>query len=96
MNYSEDVIIAASLAKIGLRQNEEELFSKEFERVFSDIQPILDADANGLKCMAFVNEELFAPFRKDEALPFTEGREKLQNQAPYIEDGCYLVPKILN
>ena len=92
-----DVSRIAHLARLALTQDEERAMLAQLNGFFGIVERMRQVDTSGV-------EPLYTPLSAlgDVALPLrddtvTEGDERERNQrsAPQVEDGLYLVPKVI-
>lgn len=94
MPLSEDQILRiALLARIALRAEEAGTVRERLNRVLGLIDQLQAVDTEGIVPMSHALD-VVQPLRVDRV---TEGelRERLQAGAPAVEDGLYLVPKVI-
>ncbi len=89
----EDVHRLAHLARIDISATEADAVRAKLDAIFALIDALQAVDTTGVVPMAHA-QEVTAPLREDRV---TEGdlRERYQAVAPAVEDGLYLVPRVL-
>lgn len=83
----------AELAAIHLDDAEAEAFAKDLAAIISHMEQLMRIDTGDVKPMEHVLP-VFNRFRADEAVN-GDRREALLKVAPKQEDGCYLVPNVV-
>ena len=89
----EDVRKIAELARIGISDAEARTVQVELNRIFELIGAMQKVDTEGIAPMTHA-QGLAQRLREDKV---TEGdqRERFQAVAPQVEQGLYLVPKVI-
>lgn len=89
----DDVARIAGLARLEVTPEESLAVQPQLEAIFGLLDQLAAVDTTGVAPLAHP-QECFAPLREDRV---TEGdlRELLQSVAPAVEDGLYLVPKVI-
>jgi aspartyl-tRNA(Asn)/glutamyl-tRNA(Gln) amidotransferase subunit C len=94
MSLSDDQIRRlARLARIAIRPDESAELGRRLNRVLALIEEMRAVDTAGVEPMSHALE-LVQRLRPDEVSE-TDRREEYQAVAPALEDGLYLVPKVL-
>jgi len=94
MSLSEDQIRRlAQLARIAVRDEESGTVTERLNRVLGLIDQLLAVDTGGIEPMSHALE-LVQPLRPD-AVTESDQRNLFQAAAPAVEDGLYLVPKVI-
>jgi len=94
MSLSDDQIRRiAKLARIAIRDDESGEVRERLNRVLGLIEEMRKADTDGIEPMAHALD-LVQRLRPDEAAE-PDRRAEYQAVAPAIEDGLYLVPKVI-
>ena len=94
MSLSDDQIQRlARLARIAIQPDESAELARRLNRVLSLIEQMRAVDTAGIEPMSHALE-LVQRLRPDEVSE-TDRREEYQAVAPALEDGLYLVPKVL-
>jgi aspartyl-tRNA(Asn)/glutamyl-tRNA(Gln) amidotransferase subunit C len=94
MSLSDDQVRRlARLARIALQAGEAPAAAERLNRVLSLIDEMRRVDTAGIEPMAHA-QDLVQPLRVD-SVTETDRREHYQAVAPAVEEGLYLVPKVL-
>ncbi len=94
MSLSPDQIQRiARLARIALPEAESEVVLARLNRVIGMIDQLLAVDTRGIEPMSHALD-VVQPLRPDEVTE-PDQRAALQAGAPAVEDGLYLVPKVI-
>jgi aspartyl-tRNA(Asn)/glutamyl-tRNA(Gln) amidotransferase subunit C len=94
MSLSDDQIRRlARLARIAIRPDESVELARRLNRVLALIEEMRAVDTAGIEPMSHALE-LVQRLRPDEASE-SNRREHYQAVAPAVEDGLYLVPKVI-
>ena len=80
----------AKLSRLHVEENEVEKFEKDMQSIVGMVENLPDFKETSLK----LSSEDAMLLREDEIMPSMPRREVLQN-APQIEAGCIVVPKIV-
>jgi len=83
----------AQLARIALPAQESEVVLERLNRVLGMIDQLQAVDTDGIEPMSHALD-VVQPLRPD-AVTETDQRAALQGGAPAVEDGLYLVPKVI-
>jgi aspartyl-tRNA(Asn)/glutamyl-tRNA(Gln) amidotransferase subunit C len=95
MNISlTDVYRIAHLARVEIDAAHAEEVRAKLASIFGLIDQLAAVDTTGVEPMAHA-QEVTLPLREDLALE-PDLRERYQALAPAVEDGLYLVPKVLD
>jgi len=98
MSLSPDQIRRiARLARITVRADESAMVGERLNRVLGLIDQLQAADTEGIEPMSHALEAQLPqgqPLRPD-AVTETDQRARFQAAAPAVEDGLYLVPKVI-
>jgi aspartyl-tRNA(Asn)/glutamyl-tRNA(Gln) amidotransferase subunit C len=89
----EEVLHVAELARLSLRPEEVELFTRQLNDILAYVQKLNELDTTGVAPLAHVIP-LFNAFREDvakESLPL----EAALKNAPALEEGSFLVPRVI-
>lgn len=89
----DDVLRAAHLARIEISADEAADVQNKLEGVFAMIERMRAVDTTGIVPMSHA-QDVSLPLREDRATE-TDRRDDYQRNAPAIEDGLYLVPKVI-
>ncbi|HSH48071.1 MAG TPA: Asp-tRNA(Asn)/Glu-tRNA(Gln) amidotransferase subunit GatC [Halomonas sp.] len=88
-----DVIRAAHLARIGLDESETGDYVADLARILGMVDQLKRLDTDGVAPMSHPLDAT-QPLRADEVTE-SDQREQLQRCAPAVEDGLYLVPRVV-
>ncbi|MEN6313660.1 MAG: Asp-tRNA(Asn)/Glu-tRNA(Gln) amidotransferase subunit GatC [Clostridiaceae bacterium] len=83
----------ADLARLNISEAEKEKFTLEMEKIISYVDKLNELDTSNVKPMEHV-----IPIRnilREDVVTGSFDREKLMENAPSQEDGCYKVPKVM-
>ena len=83
----------ADLARIEFAESEAEALRNELNGILAMIDEMLAVDTAGIEPMAHPQET--AQRLRDDAVTETDEHELFQSIAPQVEDGLYLVPKVI-
>lgn len=92
-----DVTRIAKLARIALTDDETTATSEQLGRIFGLIETMQAVDTDGVDPLTTPLAALGAfPLRlRDDAVTENDRRAAFQAPAPSVEDGLYLVPKVI-
>jgi aspartyl-tRNA(Asn)/glutamyl-tRNA(Gln) amidotransferase subunit C len=94
MSLSDDQVRRlARLARIALQAGETRAAAERLNRVLSLIDEMRRVDTAGVEPMAHA-QDLVQPLRVDSVTEINR-RERYQAVAPAVEQGLYLVPKVI-
>ena len=88
-----DVAHIADLARLDITAEEAASVHAQLGAIFGLIDQLAAVDTSGVAPLAHP-QECFAPLRED-AVSETDNRELFQSVAPAVENGLYLVPKVI-
>jgi aspartyl-tRNA(Asn)/glutamyl-tRNA(Gln) amidotransferase subunit C len=89
----EEVLHVAHLARLGLRPEEIEVFTRQLNDILMYVEKLQELDTEGVPPLAHVVPVVNA-FREDkvqESLP----RDQALDNAPAREEGSFVVPRII-
>ena len=89
----DDVRTIARLARLGLDEPARARLANDLEAVLSLVAELRSVDTDGVEPMAHPLDATLA-LREDEVTE-TDRREALQRPAPEVEDGYFLVPRVI-
>ena len=89
----EDVKRAARLARIAIDEREADEVLVQLDRIFGMIGEMQAVDVTGVEPMAHAQDVMLR--LRDDAATEADQRELFQSVAPQVEDGLYLVPKVI-
>ena len=94
MSLSDDQLRRlARLARIALQPGETSAAAERLNRVLGLIYEMRRVDTRGIEPMAHA-QDLVQPLRVD-SVTESDQRERYQAAAPAVEEGLYLVPKVI-
>jgi len=94
MSLSDDQLRRlARLARIAIRPEESAAAADRLSRVLGLIDQMRRVDTAGIEPMAHA-QDLVQPLRVD-SVTDSDQRERYQAVAPAVEEGLYLVPKVI-
>lgn len=88
-----DVLRAAHLARLGLSDDEARHYLEDLGRILSMVDELQALDTQGVAPLAHPLDAT-QRLRADEVTE-TDQREQFQRCAPAVEDGLYLVPRVV-
>ena len=91
--YSEDIERIAHLARIEITAGEAVEVRTKLDSIFDLIGRMRAVDTTGIVPMSHA-QEVTLPLRED-VVTETNRRELYQSVAPAVQDGLYLVPKVI-
>jgi aspartyl-tRNA(Asn)/glutamyl-tRNA(Gln) amidotransferase subunit C len=89
----DDVLRIAHLARIEIDASEAREVHAKLDAIFGLLAELAAVDTTGVLPLAHP-QECFAPLRED-AVTEADGHALFQTQAPAVEDGLYLVPRVI-
>jgi aspartyl-tRNA(Asn)/glutamyl-tRNA(Gln) amidotransferase subunit C len=89
----DDVRRIARLARIALQPAESPAVTERLNGVLAMVEQIRRVDTTGIEPMAHA-QDVVQPLRED-SVTETDQRERYQAVAPAVEEGLYLVPKVV-
>jgi len=98
MSLSQDQIAnVARLARIALRPEENATVRERLNRVLGLIDQMQAVDTSGIAPMSYPLDAMMSAVQRLRSDAVTEAdlRELYQSVAPAVEDGLYLVPKVI-
>lgn len=87
------VLGIAHLARLGITDEEIPVFVKDLSRIIDFVDQLKAAETNDVEPLAHPLD-MIQRLREDEVTETPE-RERYQRNAPQIEAGLYLVPKVI-
>jgi aspartyl-tRNA(Asn)/glutamyl-tRNA(Gln) amidotransferase subunit C len=94
MSLTPDQIrLIARLARIALREDESGAVGERLNRVLAMLDQLKAVDTEGIEPMSHALD-VVQPLRPD-AVTESDQRSLFQAAAPAVEDGLYLVPKVI-
>jgi aspartyl-tRNA(Asn)/glutamyl-tRNA(Gln) amidotransferase subunit C len=89
----DDVMRAARLARISIKEGEADEVLGQLERIFGMIEEMQAVDVAGVEPMAHA-QDVTLRLREDKVTE-PDQHELFQSIAPQVERGLYLVPKVI-
>ena len=89
----DEVRRIARLARIALQPDESAAVTERLNGVLAMVEQIRRVDTAGIEPMAHA-QDVTQPLRED-SVTETDQRELYQSVAPAVEEGLYLVPKVV-
>ena len=89
----DDVRRIASLARVEVSDAEAELALGQLREIFALIEQMQAVDTSGIEPMSHA-QDVVARLRPDQVTE-ADQRALFQSVAPQVEDGLYLVPKVI-
>ena len=89
----DEVRRIARLARIALESAETAAVTERLNGVLAMVEQIGRVDTSGIEPMAHA-QDVVQPLRED-SVTETDQRERFQAVAPAVEEGLYLVPKVV-
>jgi len=89
----KDVSAIAKLARLQINDDEIEQYKHELTQILDLVEQMNQVEVVDVEPMAHP-QELMQPLRADEVLE-SDQRDKFQAIAPAVQDGLYLVPKVI-
>jgi aspartyl-tRNA(Asn)/glutamyl-tRNA(Gln) amidotransferase subunit C len=90
---SEDVLKIAHLARLGIQSEQVESYAADLTNIMGLVEQMNLVDTTGIEPMAHPLDQV-QRLRSD-VVSETNQREALQENAPEIEDGLFLVPRVI-
>lgn len=90
---ANDVKKIAHLARLGIEQQDIESYTHDLSDLLDLMKQMGETDTNGVAPMAHPMDQV-QRLRADEVTE-TDNRTNFQAIAPLVEDGLYLVPKVI-
>jgi len=89
-----DVENIAHLARLAISQDQVKAYAADLSKILDFIDQLKAADTNAVEPMAHPLADQVQRLRADEPLDLDQ-HEKYQRNAPRVEAGLYLVPKVI-
>ncbi len=90
----EEVLYVARLARLDLDAESIDMFAAQIDEILGYIEKLNQVDTEGIKATSHAIS-LNNAFRDDEQRPHLD-REQVLANAPEKEEGCFVVPKIID
>jgi aspartyl/glutamyl-tRNA(Asn/Gln) amidotransferase, C subunit len=91
---SKDVLKIAHLARLGIHQEQVESYASDLSNIVTLVEQMNQVDTSDIEPMAHPLDQ-FQRLRAD-VVSETNQREILQQNAPDVEDGLFLVPRVID
>jgi len=91
---SEDVLKIAHLARLGVEDEQVASYASDLSNIMGLVEQMNEVDTAGVEPMAHPLDQM----QRLRADVVTEGdlRDALQKNAPNVEDGLFLVPRVID
>ena len=89
----DDVTRAARLARIAIDESEADEVLRQLERIFGMIEEMQAVDVSGVEPMSHAQD--VTSRLRDDVVTELDQHELFQANAPRVERGLYLVPKVI-
>lgn len=91
---SEDVLKIAHLARLGIDQDQVESYASDLSNIMNLVEQMNQTDTKGIEPMAHPLDQV-QRLRADRVTEENQ-RQSLQENAPNVEDGLFLVPRVID
>lgn len=91
---SEDVMNIAHLARLGIENERVAEYASALSNIMSLVEQMNEVDTSGIEPMAHPLDQS-QRLRADEVSE-SDQRDLLQNNAPDVKDGLFLVPRVID
>ncbi|HIG79897.1 MAG TPA: Asp-tRNA(Asn)/Glu-tRNA(Gln) amidotransferase subunit GatC [Cycloclasticus sp.] len=91
---SEDVLKIAHLARLGIQQEQVELYASDLSNIMNLVEQMNQVDTSDIEPMAHPLDQ--SQRLRSDVVTEVNQRETLQQNAPDIEDGLFLVPRVID
>jgi aspartyl-tRNA(Asn)/glutamyl-tRNA(Gln) amidotransferase subunit C len=89
----DDVMRSARLARIAIDEREADEVLAQLDRIFGMIEEMQAVDVTGIEPMSHAQDVSLR--LRDDIVTEPDQRELFQSIAPKVENGLYLVPKVI-
>ena len=89
----DDVLRAARLARLRIDDAETDAVLEQLKRIFAMIEEMRAVDVSGVEPLAHAQDVTLR--LRDDAVTEADQHELFQANAPRVENGLYLVPKVI-
>ena len=89
----DDVKRVARLARIAIDETEADAVLEQLTRIFEMIEEMSAIDVSGIEPMAHARDVVLR--LREDAVTEADQHELFQSVAPRVENGLYLVPKVI-
>ncbi|GJL80838.1 MAG: glutamyl-tRNA(Gln) amidotransferase subunit C [marine bacterium B5-7] len=90
---NQDVHHIARLARLGISDEEVEIYADNLSRILDLVAQMNDVDTDGIEPMAHPSDVSLR--LRDDTVSETDHRDEFMGIAPASENGLYLVPKVI-
>jgi len=91
---SEDVLKIAHLARLGIDEDQVESYASDLSKIMGMVEQMNQADTTDIEPMAHPLDQM-QRLRSDRVTEANE-RELLQQNSAHVEDGLFLVPRVID
>jgi aspartyl-tRNA(Asn)/glutamyl-tRNA(Gln) amidotransferase subunit C len=84
---------AARLARIAIEASEADAVLEQLQRIFDMIEEMSAVDVSGVEPMSHAQDVVLR--LREDVVTEVDQRELFQSIAPRVEDGLYLVPRVV-
>ena len=91
---SEDVLKIAHLARLGIQQDQVEAYASDLSNIMNLVEQMNQVDTSDIEPMAHPLDQ--SQRLRPDVVTEVNQREALQQNAPDIEDGLFLVPRVID
>lgn len=88
-----DIDQIAWLARLTISENDVSGYTRDLNNILNMVEQMSEIDTSGIKPLAHPLE--ISARLRDDCISETNQREKFQSIAPDVENGHYLVPKVI-
>lgn len=90
---SEEIVKIAWLSRLGVEPSEHDQYTQNLSDILAFVEQLNGVDTTGIVPMAHPLEE--RQRLREDRVTETNQREAFQKIAPKVEDGLYLVPRVI-
>jgi len=91
---SEDVLKIAHLARLGIQQEQVESYASDLSNIMTLVEQMNQVDTSDIEPMAHPLDQ--SQRLRTDVVSESNQRDALQENAPDIEDGLFLVPRVID
>ncbi|QEP42321.1 Asp-tRNA(Asn)/Glu-tRNA(Gln) amidotransferase subunit GatC [Ectothiorhodospiraceae bacterium BW-2] len=88
-----DVERIAHLARLAIEPDAVEGYADDLSTILTLVEQLAEVDTRGIEPMAHPLE--MTQRLRDDEITESNQRDKLQAHAPWVEEGCFLVPRVI-